>query len=59
MEACNRVLRETFRYPEYRGKQEQIIEAAIMGQDVFVLAPTGMGKVCQQCFSMLPLHLIV
>jgi hypothetical protein len=52
-----------FGHAEYRGKQREIIEAAVLGMsfyinarylalkngfigaDVFVLAPTGMGKV--------------
>lgn len=34
-----------FGYQSYKGKQKEIVEAAVRGQDVFVLAPTGMGKV--------------
>jgi superfamily II DNA helicase RecQ len=33
----------------YRGKQKEVIEAAVLGADVLVLAPTGMGKV-SRCF---------
>jgi bloom syndrome protein len=29
----------------YKGKQKEIVEAAVQGVDVFVSAPTGMGKV--------------
>ncbi|EIW81225.1 ATP-dependent DNA helicase [Coniophora puteana RWD-64-598 SS2] len=29
----------------FKGKQREIVQAAISGKDVFVLAPTGMGKV--------------
>ena len=29
----------------YKGKQKEIVEAAIQGADIFVSAPTGMGKV--------------
>jgi superfamily II DNA helicase RecQ len=53
-----------FGHTEYKGKQKEIIEAALerkpeflsqhslpdsnstTGKDIFVLAPTGMGKVC-------------
>ncbi|EGN93927.1 hypothetical protein SERLA73DRAFT_78305 [Serpula lacrymans var. lacrymans S7.3] len=46
---CCRVLREmfylVFGHVDYKGKQREIVEAAISGVDVFVLAPTGMGKV--------------
>ncbi|KAJ3867252.1 P-loop containing nucleoside triphosphate hydrolase protein, partial [Lentinula novae-zelandiae] len=35
-----------FGHSNYKGKQKEIIEAAVAGRDVFVLAPTGMGKAC-------------
>ncbi|KAJ3855546.1 P-loop containing nucleoside triphosphate hydrolase protein, partial [Lentinula lateritia] len=35
-----------FGHSDYKGKQKEIIEAAVAGRDVFVLAPTGMGKAC-------------
>ncbi|KAJ3787638.1 P-loop containing nucleoside triphosphate hydrolase protein [Lentinula aff. detonsa] len=41
---CHRILRTTFGHSDYKGKQKGIIEAAVAGRDVFVLAPTGMGK---------------
>jgi bloom syndrome protein len=42
-----------FGHSEYKGKQKEIIEAAIQGCDVFVLAPTGMGKsICFQVPAM-------
>ncbi|PBK97309.1 ATP-dependent DNA helicase, partial [Armillaria gallica] len=44
-----------FGHSEYKGKQRDIIEAAISGIDVFVLAPTGMGKACHShlmCFQL-------
>ncbi|KAF9222938.1 ATP-dependent DNA helicase [Gyrodon lividus] len=50
MKKCNRVLTETFGFADYKGKQKEIIEAAISGADVFVLAPTGMGK--SLCFQI-------
>ncbi|KIM80981.1 hypothetical protein PILCRDRAFT_509928 [Piloderma croceum F 1598] len=46
---CDHVLKHTFGYSEYRGKQKAIVEAAVSGADVLVLAPTGMGKsICFQ-----------
>ncbi|KAI6006460.1 P-loop containing nucleoside triphosphate hydrolase protein, partial [Pisolithus marmoratus] len=39
-----------FGHSDYKGKQKEIIEAAISGSDVFVLAPTGMGK--SLCFQL-------
>ncbi|KAL4081135.1 P-loop containing nucleoside triphosphate hydrolase protein [Scleroderma citrinum] len=50
MERCNRLLCEKFGHSDYKGKQKDIIEAAISGADVFVLAPTGMGK--SLCFQI-------
>ncbi|OJA20194.1 hypothetical protein AZE42_04614 [Rhizopogon vesiculosus] len=47
---CARILTETFGHTEYKGKQKEIVEAAISGLDVFVLAPTGMGK--SLCFQI-------
>ncbi|KAG1858943.1 P-loop containing nucleoside triphosphate hydrolase protein [Suillus subluteus] len=40
----------TFGHTEYKGKQKEIVEAATHGLDVFVLAPTGMGK--SLCFQI-------
>ncbi|KAI9460272.1 ATP-dependent DNA helicase [Russula earlei] len=38
-----------FGFTEYKGKQKEIFEAAINGEDVLVVAPTGMGKsICFQ-----------
>ncbi|KAG7088121.1 hypothetical protein E1B28_012146 [Marasmius oreades] len=50
IDACYRVLLETFGHPSYKGKQKEIVEAAVLGYDVFVLAPTGMGK--SLCFQI-------
>ncbi|KAJ7160113.1 ATP-dependent DNA helicase [Mycena filopes] len=47
---CHRVLTKTFGHAEYKGKQRDIVEAAVCGADVFVLAPTGMGK--SLCFQV-------
>lgn len=40
------VLETTFGKADYKGKQKEIVEAAVLGADVFVGAPTGMGKAC-------------
>ncbi|KAJ4496386.1 P-loop containing nucleoside triphosphate hydrolase protein [Lentinula edodes] len=50
IENCHRILRTAFGHSNYKGKQKEIIEAAVAGRDVFVLAPTGMGK--SLCFQI-------
>ncbi|KAK0504322.1 ATP-dependent DNA helicase [Armillaria luteobubalina] len=50
IDRCHQGLTEIFGHSEYKGKQRDIIEAAISGIDVFVLAPTGMGK--SICFQL-------
>ncbi|KAI0352602.1 ATP-dependent DNA helicase [Trametes cingulata] len=47
---CKRVLLETFGHSEFRGRQADIVEAAVRGSDVLVIAPTGMGK--SLCFQI-------
>ncbi|KAF8586288.1 ATP-dependent DNA helicase [Ramaria rubella] len=47
---CNRVLAEVFGHTAYKGKQREIVEAAIQGADVLVIAPTGLGK--SLCFQV-------
>ncbi|KAF7299551.1 ATP-dependent DNA helicase [Mycena chlorophos] len=47
---CHRVLTKIFGHQSYKGKQREIVEAAVRGADVFVLAPTGMGK--SLCFQV-------
>ncbi|KAL1745795.1 P-loop containing nucleoside triphosphate hydrolase protein [Schizophyllum fasciatum] len=42
--------KRVFGYPSFRGKQKEAVEAAMQGDDVFVLAPTGMGK--SLCFQV-------
>lgn len=44
------VLREVFGYSDFRGQQADIVEAAIRGEDVLVLMPTGAGK--SMCFQV-------
>ncbi|THU90979.1 ATP-dependent DNA helicase [Dendrothele bispora CBS 962.96] len=39
-----------FGHSSYKGKQKEIVEAAVSGLDVLVLAPTGMGK--SLCFQL-------
>ncbi len=44
-----RVLNEVFGYPEFRGRQGEIVDHAVAGGDALVLMPTGMGKsLCYQ-----------
>ncbi|KIJ54258.1 hypothetical protein M422DRAFT_241508 [Sphaerobolus stellatus SS14] len=47
---CQRVLIEVFGHSDYKGKQRDIVEAATEGQDVLVIAPTGLGK--SLCFQI-------
>ncbi|EJT98732.1 ATP-dependent DNA helicase [Dacryopinax primogenitus] len=47
---CHRVLTHTFGYTAYKGRQKEIVEAAVRGADVLVVAPTGMGK--SLCFQI-------
>jgi ATP-dependent DNA helicase RecQ len=43
------ILNEVFGYPEFRGQQQAIIEAALQGRDSLVIMPTGGGKsLCYQ-----------
>jgi ATP-dependent DNA helicase RecQ len=43
------ILRHVFGYQDFRGEQQNIIEAAIQGRDALVIMPTGGGKsLCYQ-----------
>jgi len=44
------ITRVVFGYRDYKGKQREVVEAAVRGADILVVAPTGMGKV-SPCFS--------
>lgn len=44
---------QVFKKAQYKGHQESIMKAALLGCDVLVIAPTGMGK--SLCFQVSPL----
>ncbi|MCX7193921.1 MAG: DNA helicase RecQ [Proteobacteria bacterium] len=45
----NKILRDVFGYPKFRGNQENVIEHVTNGGDALVLMPTGGGKsLCYQ-----------
>ena len=45
----NKILRDVFGYPKFRGNQESVIEHVTRGGDALVLMPTGGGKsLCYQ-----------
>ncbi|KAJ7728830.1 ATP-dependent DNA helicase [Mycena maculata] len=50
MQPVRSVLTRIFGHDEYKGKQREIVDAAVRGADIFVLAPTGMGK--SLCFQV-------
>ncbi len=53
MQHAYHVLNTVFGYDEFRAPQDQVIEAVLKGQDVFVLMPTGGGKsLCYQIPSL-------
>jgi ATP-dependent DNA helicase RecQ len=44
-----KILRDVFGYPNFRGKQEEVVEHVTRGGDALVLMPTGGGKsLCYQ-----------
>ena len=49
LEKANKILKSTYGYDNFRGKQEKIIEAVLANKNCFVLMPTGAGKsICYQ-----------
>ena len=43
------ILKHTFGYLDFKGRQQEVIEAALAGEDALVLMPTGGGKsLCYQ-----------
>ena len=42
--------RQVFKKTAYKGQQEEIMQAALRGSDILVIAPTGMGK--SLCFQV-------
>ncbi|MEJ8475164.1 DNA helicase RecQ [Roseibium algae] len=44
------VLRDVFGYPEFRGRQAEVVDALVCGKDAVVLFPTGAGK--SLCFQI-------
>lgn len=46
---AQQILHDTFGYPQFRGKQAEIVDTIIHGQNALVLMPTGGGKsLCYQ-----------
>ena len=50
IQEAKKLLKQYFGYDEFRQGQEQLIEAALNGQDVLGIMPTGAGK--SLCFQI-------
>lgn len=49
MQTAQHILHDTFGYPEFRGKQADIVQTLLRGDNALVLMPTGGGKsLCYQ-----------
>ena len=54
IQRAQELLRSVYGYAEFRGRQREVIDAALMGKDALVLMPTGGGKsLCYQLPAML------
>ena len=54
MQRAQELLRNVYGYARFRGRQEEVIAAALAGQDALVLMPTGGGKsLCYQLPALL------
>ena len=54
IERARELLRNVYGYTSFRGRQEEVVAAALAGRDALVLMPTGGGKsLCYQLPSMI------
>ena len=54
IERARELLRNVYGYTSFRGRQEEVVTAALAGRDALVLMPTGGGKsLCYQLPSMI------
>ena len=54
MQRAHELLRDVYGYAQFRGRQEEVIAAALAGEDALVLMPTGGGKsLCYQLPAMI------